>query len=119
MDGHEYLYSKRAIFALGVLLIELCVNKSFQEMRKVYAGSIEDPLLADYVAAERALDEVYSLAGNSYGYATERCVKFAFEGRDAHRDFGMSRFRQQFHDDVVAPVQATHHMYLALRNMYD
>ncbi|SPO04608.1 uncharacterized protein DNG_07293 [Cephalotrichum gorgonifer] len=110
-DDQNYLMSRTAIFALGVLLIELCINKPLEEMRTAGESGPRDPLLVDYPTAESKLDEVYREAGDSYGYATERCVKFAFEGRDIHRDFDFSQFRQQFYDAVVAPVQATYLMF--------
>jgi hypothetical protein len=107
----NYLIPNRTIFALGILLIELCINKSFAEIRQTGASVPAASLLDDYQAALSKLDEVYSLAGDSYGYAAERCVKFAFQGRDLYKDFSFSQFRQQFHDSVVAPVQATYLMF--------
>lgn len=61
------------------------------------------------------LVQVYSLAGDSYGYAAEQCVKFAFQGREVYKDFGFSQFRQQFYDTVIAPVQV---IYLAFPDMH-
>lgn len=37
--------------------------------------------------------------------------KFYMQGRDQCKDFGVAQFRQQFHDAVVAPVQATYLMF--------
>ncbi|KAJ5435680.1 hypothetical protein N7445_006565 [Penicillium cf. griseofulvum] len=104
----NYLISNRTVFTLGILLIELCINKSFAESRQTDESVTPISLLDDYQAALSKLDEVYSLAGDSYGYAAERCVKFAFQGRDLYKDFSFSQFRQQFHNSVVAPVQATY-----------
>ncbi|KAK3293390.1 uncharacterized protein B0H64DRAFT_211728 [Chaetomium fimeti] len=100
------LVPNRTIFALGVLLIELCVSEPVSKPDGDNAGATS--LIDDYQSALSRLDEVYRLAGDSYGYATERCVKCSFEGRDMYKDFEFSRFRQQFYDVVVAPVQATY-----------
>lgn len=102
------LIPNRAVFALGILLIELCINRPFAESHQSGESVTPTSLLDDYQAALSKLDEVYSLAGDSYGYAVMRCVKFAFQGRDLYKDFSFSQFRQQFYDSVVAPVQATY-----------
>lgn len=107
-NAFNHLIPNRTVFALGILLIELCINKSFAENRQPSESVTPASLLDDYQAALSKLDEVYRLAGDSYGYAAERCVKFAFQGRDLYKDFSFSQFRQQFHDNVVAPVQATY-----------
>lgn len=113
MNDFKHLIPNKAVFALGILLIELCINKPFEELRENRlsgAGTSSVTLLDDYQVALSKLDEVYRLAGDSYGYAAERCVKFSFQGRDVTKDFDFSQFRQQFHDAVVAPVQATYLM---------
>ncbi|KAF2798221.1 hypothetical protein K505DRAFT_268188 [Melanomma pulvis-pyrius CBS 109.77] len=109
-DDFKHLIPNRTVFALGIFLIELCTNKPFAETRQAGNGAMPASLLDEYQAALSNLDEVYRLAGDSYGYAVERCVKFSFQGRDVHKDFDFSQFRQQFHDAVVAPIQATYLM---------
>ncbi|KGO69637.1 hypothetical protein PEX1_091460 [Penicillium expansum] len=111
----DHLIPNKTVFTLGILLIELCINKSFAECRQTGESVTPASLLDDYKAALSKLNEVYRVAGDSYGYATERCVKFAFQGPDSYQDFTFSKFRQQFYDAVVAPVQAT---YLAFPDSY-
>jgi hypothetical protein len=94
--------SHKNVFLLGVLLVELCTNEPITG-----SGSILDV----YEAARNKLEEVCCTAGNSYGYAAERCIKFAFEGRESYRQFCFSTFRQQFHDVVLAPIKATYLMF--------
>jgi hypothetical protein len=110
-NDFKHLIPNRIVFALGIFLIELCISKSFAEIRQASEGATPASLLDDYQAALSNLDEVYRLAGDSYGYAAERCVKFSFPGRDLYKDFDFSQFRQQFHNTVVAPVQATYLMF--------
>ncbi|EFQ96821.1 hypothetical protein MGYG_08744 [Nannizzia gypsea CBS 118893] len=98
----EDLIPNRTIFALGIFLIELCTNKSVL---------LHTSILDVYRAAIGSLDEVYRIAGDSYGYATERCVRFRFRGRDVCKDFEFAQFRQQFYEVVVAPIQATYLMF--------
>ena len=104
----------KAIFSLGILLIELGVNQPFTysrlaSQRTQDAGSFLN-LLHE---AQVKLDEVYRLAGDSYAYTAQRCVQFDFKGQQTQKDFGVPSFRQQFYNDVVAPVEATYH---TLRN---
>jgi hypothetical protein len=110
-NDFKHLIPNRTLFALGIFLIELCINKSFAEIRKAGESVTPASLLDDYQAALGNLDEVKRLAGDSYGYAAERCVKSSFQMRDEYKDFEISQFRQQFHDAVVAPVQATYLMF--------
>ncbi|GAW16185.1 hypothetical protein ANO14919_056080 [Xylariales sp. No.14919] len=95
----DELIPNRAIFALGVILVELC-------MIDLRSGS----LIEDYRTAVRRLDDVRRIAGSAYGDAAERCIKFSFPGRDLYKNFDMERFRKKFYDDVVAPVQAAYYL---------
>lgn len=110
-NNFKHLIPNIIVFSLGILLIELCINKSFTEIRHTDGNSISDSLLDDYQTALSKLDEVYRLAGDSYGDAVARCVKSEFQGRDIYKNFEFAQFRQQFYDAVVAPVQATYLMF--------
>jgi hypothetical protein len=114
-DDMKDQFPNIAVFALGIILIELCINRPIASIRRADEDTTPLSLLDDYKTALSSLDEVYRLAGDSYGYAAERCVKFSFEGRNQHNDFDFLRFRQQFYGTVVAPVQAT---YLMLSHSY-
>ncbi|KAJ5471026.1 hypothetical protein N7530_008383 [Penicillium desertorum] len=68
----SHIIPNRTVFALGILLIELCINKSFAEIRQTNGSAIPASLLDDYQTAVIMLDEVYRTAGDSYGDATTR-----------------------------------------------
>ncbi|KAI0538722.1 hypothetical protein GGR58DRAFT_283322 [Xylaria digitata] len=95
----DELIPNKAIFALGVILVELCVI----DLR---SGS----LIEDYRTAVSRLDDVRRIAGSAYGDAAERCIKFSFPGRDMYKNFDVMQFRKKFYDDVVAPVQAAYYL---------
>jgi hypothetical protein len=60
----------QTLFSLGILLIELCLNKPFDEFRSLSAVAIATTSIPDdFAIAESKLDEVYNQAGESYGYA--------------------------------------------------
>ncbi|RYP55837.1 hypothetical protein DL771_012304 [Monosporascus sp. 5C6A] len=112
-NSFTHLIPNKTVFALGILLIELCINKPFgeiQEIRVSGTNSSPNTLLDVYSTALGRLDEVRRQAGDSYGNAVERCVKCVFRGSEESRDFDLPNFRREFYEVVVAPVQATYQM---------
>ncbi|CAJ2511461.1 Uu.00g070860.m01.CDS01 [Anthostomella pinea] len=104
----------KILFALGIFLIELCLNKTFEEIRREsqaasHSSSTDLPssIVDDFEIADRQLDRIYLDAGNSYGYAVQRCLRCEFPGRDVTKTFDFQAFRRHFFSGVVAPVQAT------------
>ncbi|KAF4454297.1 hypothetical protein F53441_3171 [Fusarium austroafricanum] len=104
----------RTLFSLGILLIELCLNKTLDQLRRDiqandFAASlgVKSPIPSDFEIANRLTESVYQEAGHSYGYAVQRCLRCEFPGRDVTKDFEFQSFRRDFFAGVVAPVQAT------------
>ncbi|RMJ14901.1 hypothetical protein CDV36_005437 [Fusarium kuroshium] len=106
--GFSHLIPNKAVFTLGVILIELCLKKPFEEL--LHGQAVSDPILDQYKTALNKLNDVYLEAGNSYGDAAQRCIKFSFQGSDSTKRFNIEQFRIQFYNTVVAPVQATYSM---------
>ncbi|KAK3375685.1 hypothetical protein B0T24DRAFT_572047 [Lasiosphaeria ovina] len=111
------------LFALGVLLMELSLNKTIDSIQQEsragsVAGRRSNPCTVTspavqpepdiYELAERQTDRVYIDAGHSYGYAVQRCLRCEFPGRDSMKSFDFAQFRRQFFDTVVAPVHAAY-----------
>ncbi|RYP69215.1 hypothetical protein DL769_005330 [Monosporascus sp. CRB-8-3] len=112
-NGFAHLIPNKTVFALGILLIELCINKPFggiKETRVSENNTSQTTVLNVYSTALGRLDEVRRQAGDSYGNAVERCVKCVFRGSEKSREFDLPNFRQEFYEVVVAPVQATYLM---------
>ncbi|KAH8882463.1 hypothetical protein GQ53DRAFT_885553 [Thozetella sp. PMI_491] len=107
-ESDRRLVPNKVIFALGILLVELGTNKSLAEVSNRGDDAPTTSLFEFQQNALGKLDEVYRLAGDSYGYAAERCIKCSFQGQNLHKDFGIPNFRRQFYHTVVAPVQATY-----------
>lgn len=100
----------KTLLALGVFLIELGFNQSFEELRKQslkYAEGHAPSALDDYELAIELADDLDLDAGSLYGDAIRRCLRCEFPGRDATKTFEYIPFRQQFFNFVVAPVQVT------------
>ena len=104
--SHPALYHNEALFALGILLIELCLGRPLELLR-----STEDPLdndgnasnWTDRSTAERYLDDVYKEAGNRYGDAVRRCIRCDFNQRKI--SLQDDDFRQAAYEGVVVPLQ--------------
>jgi hypothetical protein len=103
------LVRNEAIFALGVLLIELGLNRSFEKCKRTngIGSTIATNIVDDYDVANDLIEEVFDEVGEPYGNAVQRCIRFAFPGRDTTKTFSHATFRQCFHNLVVAPIEAT------------
>lgn len=104
----------KTLFALGVFLIELGLDKPFEELRQQHAAistsqtSDDKPLPSDdFGLAIELADDLHLDAGLHYGDAIKRCLRCEFPGRDVTKNFGHESFRQEFFNSVVAPVQMT------------
>jgi hypothetical protein len=112
---HTGQIRNRTLFSLGLLLIELCLNRKFEDLRREYQlnnfgvsmGLDAQAVIPDDMEiADRQVDRVYLDAGYSYGYAVQRCLRCEFPGRDITKNFDFKEFRRHFFNGVVAPVQA-------------
>ncbi|KAI0915101.1 hypothetical protein F4823DRAFT_557547 [Ustulina deusta] len=111
-DYQEYQIRHKTLFALGILLIELGLNKTFHQIRAdtstggpIRETSVQD----DYAIAKQVIDseELELELGESYANAVQRCIQCHFLGSESTQNFLHSKFRKQFFTGVVAPVQAT------------
>jgi len=110
----------KALFTLGILLIELSLDKTFEQICREAQTNDSRPFLkdgdevsslptplTDYEIATELLEVIYRNEGELYGDAISRCLRCEFPGRDTTKDFRFQSFRKHFFDGVVAPVQAT------------
>nr|POF20020.1 hypothetical protein CFP56_52269 [Quercus suber] len=90
------------VFALGILLIELCMETSFYELQKS-AGDLNPDgskhVASDVVTANRMLDKVYAKFGARYGDAVRRCILCEFDQRQTSLED--EAFRRAVYDNVV------------------
>ncbi|OBT50954.1 hypothetical protein VE04_08905, partial [Pseudogymnoascus sp. 24MN13] len=67
----DNLIPNKILFALAVMLVELCLNKTLVEMRRLSPseenGARKTSLLDDYETAHEQLDAVYQKGGSNYG----------------------------------------------------
>lgn len=80
----------KELFRLGILLIELCLDTTFEQIRQESQQhdrpsaplGISSSAVDDFEIANRQTDKIYLEAGDSYGYAVQRCLRCEFPGRD-------------------------------------
>ncbi|KAI1073615.1 hypothetical protein F5B20DRAFT_587100 [Whalleya microplaca] len=103
------------LFTLGILLIELSLGISLEDLRKQKRGpsSARSPS-DDYEIANEHVQAVYNEVGRSDGDAVQRCIKCSFPGHDATHSFEFERFCLDFFTEVVVPIQATYEQMLPL-----
>ncbi|KAK5703861.1 hypothetical protein LTR97_002874 [Elasticomyces elasticus] len=93
------------VFALGVLLIELCLGKTIDDPTLVpdprSSGSKKPPL--DFMTAVNHLDRVYGTNGLRYGDAVRRCIYCEFDQRAT--TLGDAQFRKAVYAGVVVPLE--------------
>ncbi|KAL1621862.1 hypothetical protein SLS54_005385 [Diplodia seriata] len=91
----------RPLFALGVLLIELCLGAPFDKLREqqhLQALGLPDTC-SDYEVANRLIDDVYDEFGNAYGDAVLKCIRCEFGCRRNSLDD--ERFKRAFYNGVI------------------
>lgn len=101
-----HLVRNETLFALGILLIELCFGRPFETMR-----SSKDPLgvnsapdiMTDWSAATRLMSSVNNEAGRRYGDVVRRCIYCEFDKLNTTLE--NDEFRQAVYDGVVAPLE--------------
>lgn len=93
------------LFALGIVLIELCLGQTLESMRNEH-----DPLdnmgrvniVTEWATAKRMMSKVVAEAGNRYGDAVRRCIYCEFDSRDTN--LNNERFREAVYQGVIAPL---------------
>lgn len=95
----------KSVFDLGVLLIELCFNKSLEQIQTP-DDLDDDGKVNSYTSlatANRLIPKVYDEAGIRYGDAVRRCIRCDFDQRE--ETFESDEFRQAVYQRVVVPLE--------------
>ena len=94
-----------SLFALGVVLIELCMREPFDQLSapEDLTQDSTKHAASDFLTATRLLDEVYDRAGGRYGDAVRRCILCEFDQRKTSLED--DAFRRAVYDNVVTVLQ--------------
>ena len=99
------LVGNETIFALGIVLIELCLEKRLEDLSAPADFNADGTkhVASDFFTATRVLDQVYDKAGTRYGDAVRRCIRCEFDQRKTTLDD--AAFCRAVHDNVVAVLE--------------
>jgi hypothetical protein len=100
------------MLALGIILIELCLNKPFENLRKDVKPSIAD----DCEVATRRIVTVYQKGGQEYGYVVQRCLRCEFGIQDSNNRLDFA-FRSLLYNSVVVPLEEDYKKYSLYRGI--
>lgn len=115
----DILIPSKVLFALAVMLVELCLDKTLLELRQhADDGDIEaqkSTLLDDYETANKQLIAIYQKSGPNYGDVVQRCLRCEFNIIPEQKTLGHEAYRQLFYEGVVAPLEDNYQKYLLYR----
>ena len=97
------LIQNKSIFALGVVLIELCFGRTLEDLREAQDEEACGVANADYVAARRLSDIIYKQEAGRYSDAVRRCIRCEFDQTTANLDD--VAFRRAVYRGVIAPLE--------------
>jgi hypothetical protein len=115
----DSLIPSKVLFALAVMLVELCLDKTLVEMRQPSpgedTGARKMTLLDDYETANEQLNAVYQKSGSNYGDVVQRCLKCEFNITPKQKRLDFEKFRHPVYEGVVAPLEENYKKYLLYR----
>ena len=105
------LIINKSLFALGIVLIELCFNKPFEDLceeaRHLDTPAPEGPPSAaeTYSVANSLIEAVYDEQGMQYGYVVQRCLRCEFGVQDSKKQLDFGSFHDLVYEGVLAPLE--------------
>lgn len=110
-DFYNSLVVKKSLFALGIVLIELALNRSFEDLWAEASPpdttvSGRGPSTAEtYRMATELIDAVYDEQGMQYGYVVQCCLKCEFGVQESMKQLNHNAFRALVYEGVLAPLE--------------
>lgn len=110
-DYGNTLIINESLFALGIILIKLCLSKPFEDLcaedRRPDALALEEPRSTAeiYRVATKLVEAVYDEQGLQYGYVVQRCLKCEFGVQDSKKQLDIDAFRALVYEGVLAPLE--------------
>ena len=119
-DPYGHLIINKTLFALGIVLIELALNRPLEKFR-IHAMSSEPSAsnrsytTADtYQLATSLIDMVYDEQGTQYGYVVQRCLRCEFGFQDSMKRLEIEGFRAAVYEGVLVPLEEDLNRYSVL-----
>ncbi|KAL8881814.1 MAG: hypothetical protein Q9198_001057 [Flavoplaca austrocitrina] len=109
-DLYSHLITNKTLFALGIVLIELALETSFEDLctkMLTFDGRELNQQISTvemYQVATSLIDEVYDKQGTQYGYVVQRCLRCEFGFYDSEKLLEVDSFRAAVCEGVLAPL---------------
>ncbi|KAL9639745.1 MAG: hypothetical protein Q9204_000969 [Flavoplaca sp. TL-2023a] len=109
-DLYSHLITNKTLFALGIVLIELALERSFEDLctkMLTFDGRELNQQISTvemYQVATSLIDEVYDKQGTQYGYVVQRCLRCEFGFYDSEKLLEVDSFRAAVCEGVLAPL---------------
>jgi hypothetical protein len=103
----SHVIINKTLFALGIILIELCLNRPLEDLRTDMEPrhGTQPTIIDEYQTATSAIDDVYRQGGENYGYVVQRCLKCEFRVPESKKKLDLDTFRRHVYEGVLAPLQ--------------
>lgn len=97
----------KTLFALGIVLMELCLNKSLDQLSEASDVQTKGHLsvVDAYQIAMDNVDDVFDEGGGEYGRVVQRCLRCEFGIQDNLKRLDFDRFRALVYEGVIAPLE--------------
>lgn len=101
------LIRSQTIFALAIVLIELCLREPWQDLHVPEDLNADGTkhVATDYLTAFRLLGRVEGDAGPKYGGVVKRCLELSRDLNYADPSLNNEAFRRAFYEDVVVVLE--------------
>ena len=117
-DRYSHLIINKTLFALGIVLIELALNRPLEEFRTDTMSSEPSASNRSYTTADTyqlatsLIDRVYDEQGTQYGYVVQRCLRCEFALQDSMKRLEIDAFRAAVYEGVLVPLEEDLNRYL-------
>ncbi|KAL8712207.1 MAG: hypothetical protein Q9225_006986, partial [Loekoesia sp. 1 TL-2023] len=108
---YSSLIVNKSLFALGIVLIELALNRSIEDLwaeASHPSTTVSGRGLSTaetYSVATELIDAVYNEQGMQYGYVVQRCLKGEFGVQESMKQLNHDAFRALVYEGVLAPLE--------------
>jgi hypothetical protein len=114
LDSNEHMSThfldlhipNKPLFALGIVLLELCLNKTFGELQEISSIDACQPgAIEKHQVVEENLENAFDEWGDKFGQVVQRCLNPEFGLRPSEKRMDFDKFRWCVYKDIIAPLE--------------
>lgn len=93
----------KPLFALGIVLLELCLNMTFDELHNLSDLDSCPDSVDKYDIMEQNLELAYDEWGEAFGQVVQKCLNPEFGLRPSQKRMHFDKFRVLVYEGIVVP----------------